>query len=375
MDTSSLQKKRPVETLNYDNWEQWFYLFGEWAKGEGIDFVLRKTVQDYAYIFSIPDITPTSSDSSNSLSVRPLEIQDLLESMNIQEETPLLGEWNQTRLEKYAKAEAKMRYTLTICVDDIDAKSIKNCDSVQSGWKTIWSKYSMIRPATSREEQIQLTNYQWEDNQTIDNAWIDIKTLRRKVVRSNPQLDKAYDDKMLLQFLMPALPEDYAVTVATLDAQPNLTVQDKLVALRNREDVLRTIKNAEDKALAAKQSAVPKQVEIKCQFCNKSRSHSTDECEFQKKFNEVIEGIVRKEAKRTWAKKKHSSSSKNETKSKSNSSKGSFRTNLKDKDKKKNKSVKVEQGHTATNQSTDDSTDYTTTGSESTEDELVDMPI
>jgi hypothetical protein len=171
---------------------------------------------------------------------------------------------------------------------------------------------------------------------------------------------------------MPALPEDYAVTVATLDAQLNLTVLDKLVILRNREDVLYTIKNAEDKALATKQSAVPKQAEVKYLFCNKSRSHSIDKCEFQKRFNKVIKGIVRKEAKRTWAKKKYSSTSKNKTKSKSNLLKGSFRTNLKDKDKKKNKSVKFEHGHAATNESTDDSTeDYTTTSSESTEDELV----
>jgi Reverse transcriptase (RNA-dependent DNA polymerase) len=373
MDISSLQKKRPVETLTYENWEQWFDLFGDWAKGEGIDFVLRKTVIEYCYTFSVPSISGTTltSSESSSLSVRPLEIQDLLESMNIQEETPLLGEWNLARLEKYAKAESKVRYTLMICVDDIDGKLIKDCGSVRTGWQTIWTKYSVIRPATSREEQIKLTNYQWEENQTIDNAWIEIKSLRRKVVRSNPKLDKAYDDNMLLQFLMPALPEDYAVTVATLDAQPNLTVLDKLVALRNREDVLRTIKNVEDKALAAKQSAVPKQADIKCLFCNKSRSHSTDECEFQKRFNEVIEGIVRKEAKRTWAKKKHNSNSKNETKSKSYS-KGSSRTNYKDKDKKKNKSVKFEKGHAATNESTDDSTeDYTTTSSESTEDELV----
>jgi hypothetical protein len=264
MDSSSLQKKRPVETLTYDNWEEWFYLFEEWAKGELIDFVLRKAAKQYAYIFSTPGIhgtTPASSESSSSLSVRSSDIQDLLDSLKIQEETPLLGEWDQTRLEKFVKAESKMRYTITICVDDIDAKLVKNCDSVQLGWITLWDKYSVIRPATAREEQIKLTNYQWENDQTIDNAWIDIKSLRRKVVRSNPQLDKAYDDNMLLQFLMPALPEEYAITVATLDAQPYLSVQDKLVALRNREDVLRTIKNAEDKALAAKQSAVPKQLQ------------------------------------------------------------------------------------------------------------------
>ena len=80
--------------------------------------------------------------------------------MNIQEDTPLLGEWNLIRLEKYAKAEAKMRYTIMICVDDIDGKLIKDCGSVRTGWKVIWSKYSIIRSATSREEQIQLTNYQ-----------------------------------------------------------------------------------------------------------------------------------------------------------------------------------------------------------------------
>jgi hypothetical protein len=96
--------------------------------------VLRKTVIEYCYIFSVPSIsgtTPTSSEST--LSIRPLEIQDLLDSMNIQEDTPLLSKWNLTRLEKYTKAEAKMRYTIIICVDDIDGKLIKDCGSVQLG--------------------------------------------------------------------------------------------------------------------------------------------------------------------------------------------------------------------------------------------------
>ena len=139
-----------------------------------------------------------------------------------------------------------------ICVDDVDAKSIKDSATVRDGWKIIWDKYSIICPATAREEQIKLTNYQWEDNQTIDSAWTEIKSLRRKVVRGNPDLDRVYNDNMLLQFLMPALPHEYAVTVSTLDAQPHLTVHDKLVALRNRQDVLYTIKTVEDKALTAK---------------------------------------------------------------------------------------------------------------------------
>ena len=51
---------------------------------------------------------------------------------------------------------------------------------------------------------------------------------------------------------MPVLPEDYVVTITTLDVQLNLTILDKLVILRNREDILYIIKNIEDKVLATK---------------------------------------------------------------------------------------------------------------------------
>ena len=111
-----------------------------------------------------------------------------------------------------------MRYTMTICVDDIDSKALKEFNTVKEGWESIWTKYSKIRPATAREDQIKLTNYQWEESQTIDNAWVELKTLRRRAVNANPRLADAYDEQMLLQFLLPALPEEFAITVATLDA-------------------------------------------------------------------------------------------------------------------------------------------------------------
>jgi len=96
---------------------------------------------------------------------------------------------------------------------------------------------------------------------------------------------------MLLQFLLPTLPDRYAITVATLDAQPNLSVQDKLVALRNREDVLRVAKATKDKALVAKQSTVPKSPidSTKYKFCRRENTYDTNKCEFYKAFNKVIE--------------------------------------------------------------------------------------
>ena len=49
---------------------------------------------------------------------------------------------------------------MTICVDEIDSKALKECKTVKEGWELLWSKYSNIRPATACEDQIKLTNYQ-----------------------------------------------------------------------------------------------------------------------------------------------------------------------------------------------------------------------
>ena len=111
----SIEKKRPVGILTFDNYEQWFDLFGEWTMGEGIDFVLRKTVYEYAYVdrfngFGIGS-TPSSSSSPEK---RTLEVAKLLEKLKVTEKQPLQGHWDVTRLEKWVKAIAKVRYIIKI---------------------------------------------------------------------------------------------------------------------------------------------------------------------------------------------------------------------------------------------------------------------
>jgi hypothetical protein len=118
---SSLLKKRPVDTLTYDNWE-------EWSKGEGIDYVLRKTVRQYAQhvaplvapSFSgfgtsttpvsttLASTTPCSNAVPKNAVLRPIEVRDLLESLQIVEDLPLYGYWDVVQLEKWSNAEAKM---------------------------------------------------------------------------------------------------------------------------------------------------------------------------------------------------------------------------------------------------------------------------
>src|ERR1700722_11231706 len=357
----SIEKKRPVGILTFDNYEQWFDLFGEWTMGEGIDFVLRKTVYEYAYVDRFNGFgTGSTPSSSSSPEKRTLEVAELLEKLKITEKQPLQGHWDVTRLEKWVKAEAKVRYIIKICLDDIDVRSLKDHDTLKIGYEALWDKYSKIRPATAREDSIKLTNYQWEESQTVDNAWVEIKNLRRRVVNANPRLDKAYDENAMLQFLLPALPkEDYAVTVLTLDAQPTLSVQDKLTILKNREDVLRTEKATEE-ALAAKQSAVPQIDSIKCKFCGR-KPHTTDKCAFQESFTEIMEAIARKEVRRAYKGNKRYKNKKPflTKKSDSTESKG-----------KKKSSVKHSKSHDRANVADVDSLndytdDYTTTDSDS----------
>jgi hypothetical protein len=75
-----------------------------------------------------------------------------------------------TRLEKWVKAEAKVRYIIKICLNDINIRSLKDHDTLKISYEALWDKYSKIRPATAREDSIKLTNYQWEESQTINNT-------------------------------------------------------------------------------------------------------------------------------------------------------------------------------------------------------------
>ena len=88
-----IQKKRPVDILIYNNHEEQFFLFKEQVKGEGIDFVLQKSPEDYTKDITTTfnsfgsGTTPESSNTSIASGiVRSIEVQDLLDGLGIQEE-------------------------------------------------------------------------------------------------------------------------------------------------------------------------------------------------------------------------------------------------------------------------------------------------
>lgn len=191
-------------------------------------------------------------------------------------------------------------------------------------------------------------------------------------MNANPQFGSTCSEVILLQFLLPSLPDEYTITITTLDVQLNLSVQDKLVALQNREDILRVTKVIEDKALAAKQSTALKKSRdsTKCKFCQ-CGPHDTDDYEFRKTFNEIIEAFACKQIRQS-----HKSDRRVHSQKRDQYPKGSTQSSHKRPDRpyrhnhtnhktKKPQSERREHGHVANEgHSTDESPDdYSTTDS------------
>ena len=71
---------------------------------------------------------------------------------------------------------------------------------------------------------------------TIEDRWVKLRELRRKVVAVTLSLKSAYCEKTLLQIFMRGLPQGYATAVDTLDMQDSLTVDDKIQKLLTVEE-------------------------------------------------------------------------------------------------------------------------------------------
>ena len=57
---------------------------------------------------------------------------------------------------------------------------------------------------------IQLTNYEVKDTKSLDEAWIDLKRIRAKVVQVSPTTAAAFSHEELFQILFRGLPSAYS---------------------------------------------------------------------------------------------------------------------------------------------------------------------
>src|ERR1700733_8381075 len=196
MDTDSdsddyhLSRERSV--LSRDNWEHWFDVRELYFASKSISFVLKYTEAQYAT--------------------------------------------TEKKRAKYHTASGKVRYEIARNISKIDKKFIRQNFSTKEVWDNLKAKYSIIRPEETRENLRRLTAYELSPGTKIEDAWVELHTLRRQIKAARPNWDTA--DPELFQYLLWGLPTEYEATVATLDAQPTLDFADKLSILQNQQDQL-----------------------------------------------------------------------------------------------------------------------------------------
>jgi hypothetical protein len=87
--------------------------------------------------------------------------------------------------------------------------------------------------STSKPQNIELGDV------AIEEGWVKIRELRRKVVSVTPSLKAAYNEETLLQIFMRGLPQGFATAVETLDMQDTLTGDEKIQKLSAVEERVR----------------------------------------------------------------------------------------------------------------------------------------
>ena len=122
MNSETITKKRPVDILTHKNWREWFQLIELHFIGEGLDFVLHQTKEEYCAVIGF------TAQSSTNASTPVTDREDVdrlgktLEGLSIgKEKTGFQGGLiNIEKQELYRKASAKVLYTILICINLLD---------------------------------------------------------------------------------------------------------------------------------------------------------------------------------------------------------------------------------------------------------------
>ncbi|KAG9247602.1 hypothetical protein BJ878DRAFT_388211, partial [Calycina marina] len=112
-------------------------------------------------------------------------------------------------------------------------------------WAYLQMKYSQIDATTAN---IKIQTFTFVEGTTVTEVWEKLKDYRRKLRAADTNAKSAYNHWALLLVLVRSLPKSFATTIDTISARGNLTVEDKLKYLEEKESRAR---NEDEQAHAA----------------------------------------------------------------------------------------------------------------------------
>lgn len=147
------------------------------------------------------------------------------------------GIQNQEKVEKWKRDDAKVRYTLRICLNDFDNEDVAELTSARGIWERLRKKYTDTRDSTSTSLLARLTTYKKPEDMSIRQAWGDIQRLRRQLKDADAEMALVFKEDKLFRIFLASLPLSYSAIRDTL-ATTEISVDNKLRRLKDKEDEL-----------------------------------------------------------------------------------------------------------------------------------------
>ncbi|KAI1559706.1 UBN2 multi-domain protein [Pyrenophora tritici-repentis] len=204
--------------------------------------------------WKIPQLTAENHDTwfrRNKVKLKGKKVFYVCEKNLVQHcQIAIAGELTEAMEEdKYLEDEATAIDLLFRSLSEDDQALIDEYDTAFQFWAYLQKKYTQTDATTANIYMTRIQTFTFNPGNTIVGSWEKLKDYRRKLVAADADTNGAYKDSALLLVLIRSLPKEFKTTIDTLNAQLNLTVEQKLKFLEEKE--VRDQQDANEKALPA----------------------------------------------------------------------------------------------------------------------------
>ena len=260
-----------IPSLSRDNYESWFREMKLKLKSRSVFFTIETTLEEYATTKQNRSKTIPSTSGINGGSIK---VEVLSTSLD------------ETKVEKYEKAEATSLFLILQALSAEDFDLIDEHETALRVWNALKGKYFRTNEYSANTYLTKIATFEFRQEMGLDNSWAKLKEFRRKLISADPIMKNAYPDAALFLILTKTLPAAFKATTDGFRIQVTLSVEDKLKILNEVEEDLR-LQN--EKALVARQklSKFPQKMRqnqnsdsdspaYRCYLCK--RSHTVARC-------------------------------------------------------------------------------------------------
>ena len=225
--------KQQVATLTATNADEWFLELGDYFELKGVSYVLEKTLQQYA------SITGTLQTPTITTSIMPVDGNQASAASGLAAGQATILDSEKEK--EWTKDNAFVQYYIRKCVGIYDKQKIENVRNAKEAWESLEARYKKVLPAAGRGHLEKLVIWKKPKDMSIQHAWQELDAMKKKkVLRGEPTMKEAFGERQMLQRLLASLPAEYDAVKASLDTSKELSVDDALAYLEDKEAELKS---------------------------------------------------------------------------------------------------------------------------------------